>query len=897
MKKDINKEIGLVSKSGICIDGDIFLRCEHYHDGKSFLPLRMLLAFFATFFTLLMAQSFVADGVSLNTVFYHSLVASVSVSLFRSKYSIVRFCSGIMTFIYLSTVMINMENVKYGFYIAANRYLKLSEISSGTIGTYTAGIDIFDYKYMFYFFAALALFISLGTSLACVYRIDFPILFIFTFPIFELGMYQGLETYTVAVVGIMVCWVTVLAMHIINHTTNKAGRKNTFAVHERSKTFFFTSDHAKSEFYPVFIRYVSIVTAAAFIVIIIFSAVTGFTRPQSFERTRTNLHQAISRLDVTNLDEFFTDLSGGANLYGVNTVGGTNGGILGTTKGISFNGVTALTMTAPKFDQTMYLRGYVAGRYENNTWTAYEEDPDSDDFNVPLSKEGYFVQDYDFLLAYDAMEAGDLADSSYEEMDIKVRSACAKFVYAPYSAFYSGSEGLLSLPKEIEPFNDSYVLITKAQKNYSVNYIGFKGSDWSSRINTLKWATNGFDSSIWSAMNSYDRYVYDRYTDYPGIPSLKQAYDDIVENYLDGSASGWSYYDHYNAIKNYFSDNFKYDLTPGETPKGEDYIDYFLTEQKRGYCTYFATTGVELLRMFGYPARYVEGYMILESQQNGQEQSDGRYKVTVPDKCAHAWAEVFIDNVGWMPAEFTPGYDGDNPNLTDKEKGLEKEEKVTTTTTATVSAPVSTSPTMSKSTAPKESTTKASTVSGSSDNKKTTTTAVSGGKEGDGKTTVKVGAPVKPKKIKLSPMAKSVLLTLAGVLTAILAVVLNRRHKLKMMNDRCTQKDLNKRVMEIFKYSLKYLDILDISADKNLTDLQLCSELLGKCHEKHINELDDKLPKLTGIAVKAHMSGGTVSEEEADFSAETLEFISMETVKPTMNGLTAFTAKYLRCLY
>ena len=46
------------------------------------------------------------------------------------------------------------------------------------------------------------------------------------------------------VIGLFVCWVTVLALHIINHTTNKAGRKNTFAVHERKRTFYFTSEKA-----------------------------------------------------------------------------------------------------------------------------------------------------------------------------------------------------------------------------------------------------------------------------------------------------------------------------------------------------------------------------------------------------------------------------------------------------------------------------------------------------------------------------------------------------------------------------------------------------------------------------------------------------------------------------
>lgn len=81
--------------------------------------------------------------------------------------------------------------------------------------------------------------------------------------------------------------------------------------------------------------------------------------------------------------------------------------------------------------------------------------------------------------------------------------------------------------------------------------------------------------------------------------------------------------------------------------------------------------------MFGYPSRYVEGYVVLNSQL-GEPEDDSTYEVSVKDKCAHAWAEVFIDNAGWYPAEFTPGYDNDNPNLTQQEKDPKE---VTTTKT------------------------------------------------------------------------------------------------------------------------------------------------------------------------------------------------------------------------
>ena len=107
-----------------------------------------------------------------------------------------------------------------------------------------SGISTIDYPYLasnfFVFFITL---VCLGAAAACLYRIDFPLLFIITFPVFELGMYWGWEPSMWTVIGLFICWVTVLALHIINHTTNKAGRKNTFAVHERKRTFYFTSEY------------------------------------------------------------------------------------------------------------------------------------------------------------------------------------------------------------------------------------------------------------------------------------------------------------------------------------------------------------------------------------------------------------------------------------------------------------------------------------------------------------------------------------------------------------------------------------------------------------------------------------------------------------------------------
>ena len=94
-----------------------------------------------------------------------------------------------------------------------------------------------------------------------------------------------------------------------------------------------------------------------------------------------------------------------------------------------------------------------------------------------------------------------------------------------------------------------------------------------------------------------------------------------------------------------------YNTNPGGLPKTvtdeKSFLDYFLLEQKEGYCVHFATAFVLLARAEGFPARYVQGFCIPEV--SGDE-------TPVYSDMAHAWPEVYIEGKGWIPFEPTPGF-------------------------------------------------------------------------------------------------------------------------------------------------------------------------------------------------------------------------------------------------
>jgi len=96
---------------------------------------------------------------------------------------------------------------------------------------------------------------------------------------------------------------------------------------------------------------------------------------------------------------------------------------------------------------------------------------------------------------------------------------------------------------------------------------------------------------------------------------------------------------------NYFREEpFFYTLSPGDI--GNNPVDEFLFETRRGYCEYFATSFVTLMRMADVPSRLVVGY------QGGEWNPAGNYMV-IREFDAHAWAEVWLPGRGWQRVDPT----------------------------------------------------------------------------------------------------------------------------------------------------------------------------------------------------------------------------------------------------
>jgi hypothetical protein len=136
----------------------------------------------------------------------------------------------------------------------------------------------------------------------------------------------------------------------------------------------------------------------------------------------------------------------------------------------------------------------------------------------------------------------------------------------------------------------------------------------------------------------YPQWIQDRYLEIPA--GLRPKFQALAEKVTAGQKSP---YDKAAAITSYLRFNLRYSLNIPSAPEGRDPVEWVLFSYKQGFCNYYASAEVLMLRSIGIPARLAVGFA------QGEYRS-GTYIVRRRD--AHAWPEVFFPDIGWV--EFEP---------------------------------------------------------------------------------------------------------------------------------------------------------------------------------------------------------------------------------------------------
>jgi len=115
------------------------------------------------------------------------------------------------------------------------------------------------------------------------------------------------------------------------------------------------------------------------------------------------------------------------------------------------------------------------------------------------------------------------------------------------------------------------------------------------------------------------------------------------------------------AIRNYFLSKdengdrlYKYTDNPGipDLPNASKLI-YFLNENHKGYCAYFAGATLFMLRSLGIPSRIAVGFLTEERS----DKNKGWYWYYANQ--AHAWIQVYFPGFGWLDFDTTVGNDNE----------------------------------------------------------------------------------------------------------------------------------------------------------------------------------------------------------------------------------------------
>jgi transglutaminase-like putative cysteine protease len=145
---------------------------------------------------------------------------------------------------------------------------------------------------------------------------------------------------------------------------------------------------------------------------------------------------------------------------------------------------------------------------------------------------------------------------------------------------------------------------------------------------------------------AYPDWVKERYLQLPDTVTAR-----VKELAAKTVANVSSPYDKADAIEKLLR-TYKYNQGISAPPAGQDGVDYFLFDVKEGYCDYYASAMVVMLRSVGVPARFVVGYTPGQPKQQN-EQSDVGTVYRVLERNAHAWPEVYFPSYGWVQFEPT----------------------------------------------------------------------------------------------------------------------------------------------------------------------------------------------------------------------------------------------------
>lgn len=501
----------------------------------------------------------------------------------------------------------------------------------------------------------------------------FVVIFMFTFPIVQLGIYFDTK---INIPFFMIYMTGLISLAFLRNSTHyrmeykkRKGYKG--KKHKNTITYNYVNDGKHSLFYVVSIG----------IIMLVFSIAMCLIMPQN------KYEQDVDKSEWKESTKDFARQFALVGFWGmVNPNGNSAGGVgrnkMGTSKYVKMDYTTDLIVRMPVMeeDKDLYLKSFNGAYYDDAYWYTLEEKdkipneekrenlqnlPEFKDIDVEMEK----IYDMSSTILNSYLE--EEVSNYTKKLEVVNVAASNDFYYVPYFMYGLFEEdGYTEYDDVIKGgLQNNWKEETKLytfNKIKSIDAFSYAAKNKKEEMRKI-FAQNEEYRGIYDEEDKYYQYVKDVYMDVPeeNIESIER----FCEEY-DLSADSENIVEKVQAA---FREDFEYTLMPGRTPKNKEFVNYFLDKQKKGYCVYYATASTLIFRYLGIPARYTGGYVFfVEDYSDGrriQEQVDewvyetddysaedfyGVYEFELTDANAHAWVEIYIEGFGWIPVETTP---------------------------------------------------------------------------------------------------------------------------------------------------------------------------------------------------------------------------------------------------
>lgn len=299
----------------------------------------------------------------------------------------------------------------------------------------------------------------------------------------------------------------------------------------------------------------------------------------------------------------------------------------------------------------LFLKGFVGSTYTPVGWKEIEGDAYRKEKSLleALEKEDFTGAKQLSLAAKSSLP------EAYEEAKLVIQNvgASSRYIYAPYEL--AGIDTNLIRTKQADALHATGIF---GRRTVEMNYMLTPYTDYPQIANAL-YATKNTD--YLRRESHYNQYVYNEYLTVPQ-DSLNVLRNHLDENVLDLERR-LPYEQTIQEVERFLAQSMSYS-EHAEPIQDQDFVTGILEESKKGYSVHYATVATLAFRMLGTPARYVEGYIVgLDDVKDLQSFSE----INVSEKNAHAWTEIYVDMVGWVPIEVTPGYAEKMPEINKKD--------------------------------------------------------------------------------------------------------------------------------------------------------------------------------------------------------------------------------------